>query len=120
MKKTLAIVISAVLLLSLSTITALATLDANFTGNIWTNKPTVLGIGYYCTAAQNTSSGTATNRGASAYSKNASGAKIAEASATENNSAVANSGTVKPNSGYGEYHENGGTSGMSFAAGAYN
>lgn len=32
-------------------------LAASYDGAIWTGKPNVLGIGYYCTAAQNKSGG---------------------------------------------------------------
>jgi len=91
---------------------------ASLTGKIWTNKPAALGIGYYCTAAQNTGAGS-NGQYANAKSMNSSGTIIASASQTGNNQAVANSGATKPNSGYGEYGETGGKSYMNFSAGAY-
>lgn len=95
-------------------------LAAGFTGDIWTNSPKrTLGIvyGYYCTAAQNTSSN-GTNQYATAWSKK-NGSIIASANATGNNRAVANSNLNKPTSGYGEYGEDYGESHMNFGPGAY-
>jgi hypothetical protein len=116
MRKKLVYTVISLLALIMLTFGALA---AGFTGKIWTNKPTLLGIGYYCTAAQNTSTN-GTNLAASAYSKNSSGAKIAADSATGNNKAVANSGSTRPHSGYGQYKETGAEAHAYFSSGAWN
>lgn len=47
-KRTLAAIILSVALATVAT-TAYA---ASYEGKIWTGKPTIFGIGYYCTAAQ--------------------------------------------------------------------
>ena len=102
--------------------TAGVSLAASFTGKIWTNKPVwVIGIrtGYYCTAAQNTSSNSV-NPGALAYSRGSNGAELARGSKSNNSAAVANSGFNQPASGYGEYYEQGGKAYQNFVAGAYN
>lgn len=93
---------------------------AEFTGCIWTGSPKrKLGIvyGYYCTAAQNTSSN-GTNQWAHAWSKK-NGDIIAEANATGNNKAIAKSGLNKPTNGFGEYGEKYGYASLSFGPGAY-
>lgn len=93
---------------------------AEFTGSIWTNSPKrTLGVvyGYYCTAAQNRSSG-----GKGKYAKAESylnGAVLAKAETTGNSRAVANSGLRKPDSGKGEYGERAGKATQKFGSGAY-
>lgn len=104
MKKTFAIGICAVMTIMSLSVTAFA---ANFNGNIWTNKPNVLGLGYYCTAAQCLSGGDTSTHYARAYSYDSAGRTIASGTATGNNQAVANSGSTKPYSGYGCYGESG-------------
>ena len=89
-------------------------------GSTWTGSPKrILGIvfGYYCTAAQNKSAN-GIDRKASAYSKR-NGEKIAEAKATGNDRAVANSGFLKPTKGRGEYSEKDGAGFGDFGPGAY-
>lgn len=102
-RKAVSLVFTLCLVVSLPVI-AFAAARANFKGNIWTNWPNSLGTGYYCTAARNDSGGNTTHK-ASAWSKNTSGEIIAEGSATGNKRAVANSGKIKPYSGYGKYWE---------------
>ncbi len=118
MKKSLIAGISVVLLLITLVVGASA---AGFDGAIWTGKPTILGLGYYCTAAQNRSA-SGTNRCSYAESKNSSGKIIASDSKSGDKGtdrSVANSGATKPNSGYGWYKETGGFADMSFNSYAY-
>jgi hypothetical protein len=117
MKKTLICMVISILLLLMLTSGALA-VTAGFTGKIWTGKPGLLGIGYYCTAAQNTSSNS-TNPFAYAKSCNSSGGILAQDSVNSNGQAIANSGSTKPYSGFGEYGEVGGYSSANFKASAY-
>jgi len=53
MEKTLSFLLAAILVITMFTVTAFA---AAFNGSIWTDKPGLLGIGYYCTSARNVSS----------------------------------------------------------------
>ena len=71
-------------------------------GQIWTGKPGFLGIGYYCTAAQVTSSNADSYDWAYAktYTTNSSYVSSLEYG---NNIAVANTGSTKPLKGYGAY-----------------
>lgn len=117
MKKKLVCLAICTLVMTAVIISAFA---AELNGRIWTGSPKrTLGIvyGYYCTAAQNKSS-KGTNQWAHALSMK-DGAVIAEANATGNNKAVANSGLVKPARGRGEYGEDYGKAYQSFGAGAY-
>lgn len=102
-RKAVSLVLTFFLAVSLP-VMAFAATRANFKGNIWTGWPNALGMGYYCTAAQNESGGDTIHK-ASAWSKNASGEIIAKKSVTGNGRAVADSGKTKPHSGYGEYWE---------------
>lgn len=102
-RKAVSLVLTLFLAVSLP-VTALAATRANFKGNIWTNWPNSLGLGYYCTAARNDSGGDTIHK-AYACSKDAGGKIIIDDSATGNESAVANTGRTKPYSGYGKYWE---------------
>lgn len=102
-RKAVSLALTLLLAVSLP-ITAFATINANFKGDIWTNWPNSLGMGYYCTAARNDSGGDTIHK-AYACSKNASGEIIAQKTATGNDRAVADSGKTKPYSGYGKYWE---------------
>jgi len=100
MKKSLGVIsVTVILTFALLTVSVFA---ASFTGYIWTNKPGIFNIGYYCTAAQNTS-GNPSNDFASATSYNSSGAIIASMSGPGDGAKVANSGYTKPYSGYAGY-----------------
>lgn len=124
MKKSILSCIVVLILVVSLTVTSYAT--AEFTGKIWTNKPTILGIGYYCTAARNDSKGD-TIHCAEAESFDASGQSIVKSKQYGNTAAVANSGDKKPNSGVGSYWEEysngnimpGCKSSCSFVSGAY-
>ncbi len=97
-----------------------SSLAAAIEGSTWTGSPKrILGIviGYYCTAAQNKSAN-GIDRKAYAKSKK-NGKVIAEANATGNDKAIANSGFNKPTSGYGKYSEKDGFGEGTFSAGAY-
>lgn len=116
MKKCVSLILCLVLISLLGTVA----FAAQFKGNIWTNSPKrTLGIvyGYYCTAAVNESPN-GTNQYAHSLSK-LNGATVAESYAIDNEWAVANSGLTKPDSGYGEYGEDGGHADMYFGSGAY-
>lgn len=102
-RKAVSLALTLLLAVSLP-VTAFAAINANFKGDIWTNWPNSLGMGYYCTAARNDSGGDTIHK-AEAWSKNASGVIIAHDTAEGNDRAVANSGNTKPNSGYGKYWE---------------
>lgn len=104
MKRRMTSIFVALCLMIALPLTAFATARANFTGKIWTGKPTILGLGYYCTAARNDSTGNTTHK-AKAWSCDKDGKTLIEASASNNDSAVANSGKTKPNSGFGTYWE---------------
>lgn len=82
---------------------SLTALAASCKGAIWANKPNFLGGGYYCTAARNDSDPITDLNYAKAISYNSAGGQIAAASTPRNVTAIANSGSVKPNKGYGEY-----------------
>lgn len=111
MKKTISIVLTTVLLLACLASTAMAITErASYQGSVWTGKPTVLGTGYYCTAARNDSQGDETTHWAWArtyYSGTSSYQKK-----TGNVRAVASSGQVHPTSGEGEYGETGWSCGV--------
>lgn len=93
---------------------------AEFTGRIWTGSPKrTFGIvhGYYCTAAQNTSSN-GTDQWARAWSRK-NGVTLADITVYRNNKAIAKSGLNKPTNGFGEYGEKYGYASLSFGSGAY-
>lgn len=104
MKRRMTSILAALFLMLSLPLTAFAAARANFTGDIWTDKPTIFGLGYYCTAARNDSGGTTVHK-AEAWSYDAAGETIAHGKATGNTRAVANSGSTKPNSGFGTYWE---------------
>ena len=91
---------------------------ASYDGAIWTGKPTILGIGYYCTAAQNRSQGDVSTHWAKAKTW-AAGLKPVIASAIGNNRAVASTGSVKPYKGWGSYGESDWSTEGKFASGAW-
>lgn len=95
-------------------------LAASFSGRIWTGKPIGGrgGMGYYCTAAQNTSPNSVNPVAhAEAYHN---GALLASQTIYSNKRCVANCGNMnKPTSGYGYYKEAGGFADATFTAGAW-
>lgn len=95
----------AVLVITMLTTTALAVVYASYEGAIWTGKPTALGIGYYCTAAQNKSGGDTSTHWA--WAKTYYSGTNSYDYQTGNTRAVASSGSVKPTSGRGQYGETG-------------
>lgn len=101
MKKTVLTMVALVVCLLLAFTTALA---ASYDGSIWTGKPNSLGIGYYCTAAQNRSQGDVSLHWARAKTWKPNG-EVIVAEAAGNNRAVASTGSVKPYKGWGSYGE---------------
>lgn len=91
---------------------------ANYDGHIWTGKPNILGMGYYCTAAQNRSAGDVSTHWATAKTWKPSGSYVT-GSATGNNTAVASTGQTKPYKGWGSYGETGWSTEGSFRASAW-
>lgn len=82
-------------------------LAASYDGAIWTGKPNVLGIGYYCTAAQNKSGGDTSTHWAQAKTWRPSGGEPAEDFEWGNTRAVASTGKTHPSKGWGAYGETG-------------
>lgn len=91
---------------------------ATYDGAIWTGKPTIFGIGYYCTAAQNRSQGDVSTHWSKAKTW-AAGLAPVTASASGNDRAVASTGSVKPYKGWGSYGETGWSTEGKFASGAW-
>jgi hypothetical protein len=118
MKKTFYFLLTAILVISIFTVTAFA---VSFKGKIWTGKPGALGIGYYCTAAQNNSGQTTIDR-AAAKCYSSSGACTSQASTTGKSKAIANNGSTRPNKGWGRYWQAGtaNSSSASFSSSAWN
>lgn len=115
-KKLVGLVICAVVM----TTVIIGAIAAEFTGRIWTGHPKrIVGIvyGYYCTAAQNTSSN-GTNQWARAWSSQ-NGVTLADVSAIGNEKAIAKSGLNRPTNGFGEYSEDYGYASLRFGPGAY-
>lgn len=94
-------------------------LAASYAGSIWTGKPNSLGIGYYCTAAQNKSAGDTSTHWAKATTWPPSGGKPAKASETGNTRAVASTGRTHPYKGWGSYGETGWSTSGSFKSSAW-
>lgn len=117
MKRSLVCVAACIVLLLMLAGSALA---ATFTGRIWTGKPIggKGGVGYYCTASQNTSSNSINPKAyAEAYRY---GILLASNTVYSNARCVANCGNQnKPTRGYGYYQENGGFAEAYFTAGAW-
>ncbi len=70
-------------------------------GQVWIGKPGWLGVGYYCTAAQNTSP--EADDSFFAYAKTIFSGNYTESRAIRKNRAVASSGDTKPSCGFGYY-----------------
>lgn len=82
-----------------------ASLAASYEGRIWTGKPGILGVGYYCTAAQNLSSGNTDSHWA--WAKTFFNGTHSYTRETGNNRAVAKSGKTLPTKGEGQYGQPG-------------
>ena len=95
-------------------------LAASFFGRIWTGKPIggKGGVGYYCTASQNTSPNSVNPVAYAEARRN--GVLLASQTIYSNKRCVANCGNMnKPTSGYGYYKEVGGFADATFTAGAW-
>lgn len=115
MKKSFLSMLVAILVLVTLTVTALA---ASYAGSIWTGKPTVLGTGYYCTAARNDSGGDTSTHWAWARTYYSGGSAYQRK--TGNVRAVASTGSEHPSSGEGQYGETGWSSNIGkFSSGAW-
>ena len=93
---------------------------ASYDGAIWTGKPNSLGIGYYCTAAQNRSQGDASTHWAKAKTWASGVSSPIVASVTGNKRAVASTCNHKPYKGWGSYGETGWSTSGSFGSSAWN
>ena len=102
-KRTLAAIILSVALATVAT-TAYA---ASYEGKIWTGKPTIFGIGYYCTAAQNNSGGNQDSHFQWAKTYLYYGSVIEDSYSGQNKRVVASSGSTHPKKGEGAYGESG-------------
>ena len=91
----------------------------SYEGSIWVGKPTILGTGYYCTAAQNRSGGDVTTHWAKAKTWKTSGGTPVSATASGNNRAVASTNTTKPYKGWGSYGETGWSTEGNFSSSAW-
>ncbi len=89
-----------------------ASLAASYEGRIWTGKPGFLAIGYYCTAAQNLSSGNTASHWA--WAKTYFNKTFSYMRETGNNRAVAKSGSIKPAKGEGRYGQTGWSSSIGY------
>ena len=101
MKRTMVGMVSCVLLLAVFMTSAFA---YNYYGNIWTNHPESFGMGtygYYCTAAVNFTSGSSQWAYAASYLNGY--IAYADTKFGANNTAIANSGSIRPDGGYGAY-----------------
>lgn len=117
MKKALLCMTACLLLLFIMAGSALA---ASFSGRIWTGKPIggKGGVGYYCTASQNTSPNSVNPVAYAEARRN--GVLLAKNTVHSNKRCVANCGNMnKPTSGYGYYKEVGGFADATFTAGAW-
>ena len=94
-------------------------LAASYSGSIWTGKPNFLGIGYYCTAAKNTSGGDVSTHWAKAKTWITSGGAPVKDSASGNNRAAAKTGKTHPYKGWGAYGETGWSTEGTFKASAW-
>ena len=108
-------------LILFSTLTLFFTMAmaASYDGRIWTGKPTIIGTGYYCTAAQNKSGGDVSTHFAKAKTWKTINGTPVNGAATGNNRAVASTGSTKPVKGWGQYGETGWSTEGIFAAGAW-
>ena len=116
-EKALFYAVTCIVLLFVMTGSALA---ASFSGRIWTGKPIggPGGLGYYCTASQNTSSNSVNPKAYAEAYRN--GVLLASNTVYSNQRCVANCGNRnKPTSGYGYYQEVGGFAEARFSAGAW-
>lgn len=117
MKKAFICMVTFIVLSAVMTGTAFA---AGFSGKIWTGKPIggIGGWGYYCVAAQNTSSNSVNPEAHAEASRN--GNLLASNTVYSNKKCVANCGNQnKPTYGYGYYKEVGCKSEATFSAGAW-
>lgn len=117
MKKALLCTVACIVLLFVMAGSAFA---SSFTGKIWTGKPIggVGGIGYYCTASQNTSQNSVNPKAYAEAYRN--GTLLAKNTVYSNQRCVANCGKMnKPTRGYGYYQEVGGFAEANFTAGAW-
>lgn len=83
-------------------ISAVALARASYSGSVWTGKPAGP-IGYYCTAAQNTSQGNTSTH----WAEIVCGQRHIYKKSKGNARAVASSGRVHPDSGSGQYGKKG-------------
>ncbi|QTE74255.1 hypothetical protein JS518_15405 [Clostridiales bacterium FE2010] len=104
MKRVMSVCLVTILLLSIFA-TTIAIAGHSYAGSVWTGKPTILGLGYYCTAARNDSGGNTSSHWA--WARTYYSGKKAYTYKPGNDRAVASSGSVHPTKGEGQWGETG-------------
>ena len=112
-------VLTTIAILAIMTTMITTSYAASYDGKIWTGKPTVFNIGYYCTAAQNKSGGNESTHFQWAKTYLANGQVINAREEGKNTRVVASSKNVHPLRGKGGYGEKGWETTGSFSSGAW-